>query len=76
MSWLNFRRIKGVIRLGYVQAIEQDKISLDRGQLPLTSDDLIINCSANGISREPLIPIWADKRITIIKIDANFLGNL
>jgi hypothetical protein len=62
---VELRRIKNVIRLGYVQAIRRDTISLDRGQLPLTSDDLIINCTASGISRKPLVPIWADKRINI-----------
>jgi hypothetical protein len=62
---VELRRIKNLIRLGYVQAIHRDEISLDRGQLPLTSGDLIINCSASGLSRKPLIPIWADKRINI-----------
>jgi hypothetical protein len=62
---VELRRVKNLIRLGYVQAIHQDKISLDRGQLPLTRDDLIINCSASGLSRKPLIPIWADERINI-----------
>ena len=62
---VQLRQVKNVVRLGYVKAIQRDKISLDRGQLPLTRDDLIINCSASGISRKPLIPIWADKRISI-----------
>ena len=51
--------------MGYVRTVHEDRIVLDRGQIPLTGDDLVINCTASGISRKPLIPIWADKRITV-----------
>jgi hypothetical protein len=57
-------RIRNVVRMGHVQAIQQDRIILDSGQIALTGDDLVINCTASGISRKPSAPIWTDKRIT------------
>ena len=38
---------------------------LDSGEIPLASNDLVIDCTASGISRTSLKPIWADKRITL-----------
>jgi hypothetical protein len=51
--------------LGHVESIQRDSIILERGRAPLSDDDLVVNCSASGISRKPLIPIWADGRISI-----------
>ena len=62
---VQLRRIKNVVRMGHVQAIQQDRIILDRGQITLTGDDLVINCTASSISRKPLAPIWTDKTITL-----------
>jgi hypothetical protein len=59
------RRIKNVVRLGYVQAVDSTRIVLDRGEIPLTSNTLVIDCSASGISRKPQVPIWSGNRINI-----------
>jgi hypothetical protein len=59
------RRIKGIVRLGYVRAVEETRVVLDRGTLPLSPDALVVDCSACGIPQRPLKPIWADKRITL-----------
>jgi hypothetical protein len=59
------KRIKKVVRMGHVQAIQQDQIILDGGQTGLTDDDLVINCTASGITRKPLAPVWTEKRITL-----------
>jgi len=59
------RRIKNVVRLGYVQAVESARIILDRGEAALTPSTLIVDCSASGISRKPPVPIWSGNRINI-----------
>jgi hypothetical protein len=59
------KRIKNVVRQGYVRAVESNRIVLDRGELPITSNSLVIDCSASGISRRPPIPVWSDNRINI-----------
>jgi len=59
------RRIKKVVRLGYVRSVESTRIVLDRGEIPLSSDTLVIDCSASGISRKPQVPVWSGNRITV-----------
>ncbi len=59
------RRIKQVVRLGYVRSVDSTRIVLDRGEMPLSSDTLVIDCSASGISRKPQIPVWSGNRINI-----------
>jgi hypothetical protein len=59
------RRIKNVVRMGYVRAVQNDRIVLDQGEIALTGDNLVIDCTASGISRKPPVPIWTDKRITL-----------
>ena len=59
------RRIRNVVRLGHVRDIQQRRITLDEGQIALTDDDLVIDCTASGISRKPLTSIWANKKINL-----------
>jgi hypothetical protein len=59
------RRIKQVVRLGYVRSVDSTRVVLDRGEMPLSSDTLVIDCSASGISRKPQIPIWSGNRINV-----------
>ena len=59
------RRIKNVIRLGYVQAVESSRIVLDGGEIPMAPNTLVIDCSASGISRKPQVPIWSGNRINV-----------
>lgn len=59
------RRIKNVIRLGHVQKIGQDTITLDQGQVPTSLQTLHIHCAARGLPRPPLRPIFEPGRITV-----------
>jgi hypothetical protein len=59
------RRIKNIVRQGYVRAVESTRIVLDRGEMPLTSNTLVIDCSASGISRKPPVPVWSGNRINV-----------
>ncbi|MDD2056657.1 NAD(P)/FAD-dependent oxidoreductase [Pseudomonas sp. GD03860] len=47
------RRISDVVRLGRVQAIESDRVILERGSLAGDPDALYIDCSASAV---PIIP--------------------
>ncbi len=58
------RRIKNVVRLGRVSAIERDKIALDRGDIPTTPKTLHIDCSARAIANVELKPIFQGDLIT------------
>jgi hypothetical protein len=45
--------------------VDSTRVVLDHGEMPLSSDTLVIDCSASGISRKPQIPIWSGNRINV-----------
>jgi NAD(P)-binding Rossmann-like domain len=59
------RRIEHVIRMGRVQRIEQDTISLDDGSVPAPPAALYIDCTANGLQRRSGKPVFDADRITL-----------
>lgn len=60
-----FRQIENVIRLGYVERIDPDVITLQQGTVPTTPRTLHIHCAAPGLSDKPPIAIWGDGTITL-----------
>lgn len=62
---LELRRIDNVIRLGRVQRIDPDRISLEGGTIPTGPDTLHIDCSADGLASRPAVPVFAGDRITL-----------
>jgi hypothetical protein len=59
------RRIRGVVRRGHVQKIEPDKIVLDQGDIETNSNTLHIDCTADGLERRPVVPVFDDDTITL-----------
>jgi hypothetical protein len=59
------RRIGDVVRLGHVTAIEPGRVSLDEGDLKVTDDALYIDCTAVGLGRGDVVPIFDDGHITL-----------
>lgn len=59
------RRIKNVVRLGYLRSADTARMVFDRGEVPLPPNPLLIDCSASGISRKPQVPIWSGNRINV-----------
>jgi hypothetical protein len=58
------KSIKGIVRLGRVQAIEPHRIVLERAELPTDPDVLYVDCSASAVQRRPLIKVFDGNRIT------------
>ena len=58
------RRIKNVIRMGRVSAIEPEKIVLDKGDITTTPNTLHIDCSARAIANFDMKPIFQGDLIT------------
>jgi hypothetical protein len=58
------RRIRGIVRLGHVTAVDAGEIHLERGSIPLPPGTLVVDCSAAGIPSVPAVPVWAGDRIT------------
>lgn len=59
------RRIEKVVRLGYVQTIGRDEITLDDGTIPTTPETLHIDCTAYGLERTPAVPVFDGEHITL-----------
>jgi hypothetical protein len=59
------RRIKGIVRLGYVRSIGESEIELDGGTIPTSTRTLHVDCSASGIPQRPTRPIFENGRITL-----------
>ncbi len=59
------RRITNVIRKGRVSRITGTTIELEGGTVERAADTLCINCTADGLEPRPVIPVFADGRITL-----------
>ncbi|MEM8500246.1 MAG: NAD(P)/FAD-dependent oxidoreductase [Pseudomonadota bacterium] len=58
------RRIKNIIRMGRVTALNNDKIILEHGVVPTASNIIHVDCSASAISNIEIKPIFAGHTIT------------
>jgi hypothetical protein len=59
------RSVEDVVRLGRVRHIARHEIALADGTVPTTPGTLHIDCTANGLHRAPLQPIFAPDRIVL-----------
>lgn len=59
------RQIEQVVRLGHVQTIARDSITLDQGQVATDARALHIHCASRGLPRRPLRPMFEPGRITV-----------
>lgn len=57
------RRVKRVVRLGRVLSIERERIVLERGELPTSERQVHVHCSAAGLPRGPVEPVFQAGRI-------------
>ncbi len=61
---VELRKIKHIIRLGRVQEIESNEITLENGTIPTFADNLHVDCSASAITNLKTKPIFQDSLIT------------
>ncbi|MBK7260426.1 MAG: NAD(P)/FAD-dependent oxidoreductase [Rubrivivax sp.] len=59
------RRIRNVVRLGRVQRIAPDRVTLEHGQLPVAPDTLFIDCTASAVEPRPTQPIFQGDQIVL-----------
>jgi len=58
------RRIKNIVRMGRVQSIETNKIILDKGTIPTSTNHIHVDCSASAISNLEMKPIFTSDVVT------------
>jgi hypothetical protein len=58
-------RIDAVVRLGYVERIEEDSIVLAHGTVRTDGNRLHVDCTAAGVPHRPAVPVFAGDRVTL-----------
>lgn len=59
------RRVTNVIRMGRVRRIAQTSIDLDDGSVETTPGTVHVDCTADGLERRPVVPVFDGHRITL-----------
>jgi NAD(P)-binding Rossmann-like domain len=59
------RRIKNVVRMGHVQAIEADTLVLDGGRVAIDASTLCIDCTASAVEPRAMQPIFQPSKIVL-----------
>jgi NAD(P)-binding Rossmann-like domain len=59
------RRIRDVVRMGRVRAIEPQRLLLEGGELATRPDTLYVDCTAIALARPPVVPVFQEQRITL-----------
>ncbi len=59
------RRIRNVVRRGRVKRIAVNEIVLAQGSLPTAPDMLFVDCSADGLEKRPVVPVFDGRSITL-----------
>jgi hypothetical protein len=62
------QRIKDIVRLGHVRAIEPTRIELEKGSVAADADTLYVDCSAGAIVPPPPLPVFEDGRINLLMV--------
>lgn len=66
------RSIENVVRLGHVRRVESGRLTLERGEVTIARDALVVHCAASGLQNPPLVPIWGSAAITLQPIRAGY----
>lgn len=66
------RSVERVVRLGHVRAVGSGRIELDRGEIAVDRDAVVVHCAAAGLQYPPLVPIWREEAITIQPVRTGF----
>ncbi|MEL6792029.1 MAG: NAD(P)/FAD-dependent oxidoreductase [Pseudomonadota bacterium] len=59
------RRVKNVIRMGYVQRVGVDEVVLDQGTIQATAKTVHVDCSACAVTKRPTVKVFDGDRITL-----------
>lgn len=59
------KSVQNVVRKGRVKRITKTRITLEKGSVATNAKTLHVNCSANGLSRRPVAPLFAPGQITL-----------
>jgi hypothetical protein len=77
------RRVKNVVRKGYLESASPTEMTLSKGTHPTPEDAVFIDCAADGLPKVPIVPVFNGNRITLQTVrmcqqvySAGFIGNV
>jgi len=77
------RRIKNVVRKGYLEAASPDEMKMQHGTHPTPEDAVFVDCAADGLPKVPMVPVFQGNRIVLQTVrmcqqvySAGFIGNV
>ena len=59
------RQIKNIVRMGRVVRIDAESIVLEQGSIPTNSEKLHVDCTADGLARREIRPVFDRDTITL-----------
>lgn len=59
------RGISDIVRLGRLRRITPEQLVLEGGIIPARPGTLYVDCSADGLEKRPVAPIFSDRKITL-----------
>lgn len=68
------QRIKNVIRMGRVQALEPNRMVLDKGNVTMEPDTLYIDCTASAVEPRAMPPIFSGNKIVLQLVRAPLIS--
>ncbi|MEM6709835.1 MAG: NAD(P)/FAD-dependent oxidoreductase [Pseudomonadota bacterium] len=70
MELEQLRRVTQIVRMGRVQQVSRSGLTLDDGVLPRGADTLFIDCTADGLTARPAVPVFAEGALTLQTVRA------
>lgn len=76
-------RIEDVVRLGRVRRLGHDAVELTEGKVAVRPNTLYVDCTADGLARRPVEPIFSEGKLTLQSVrtcqqvfSAAFIGHV
>jgi hypothetical protein len=60
------RRVRDVVRLGHVQSVTREVMTLTHGTIPMAANDVVVDCSACAVIPPPPLRIFEPGRINLL----------
>lgn len=77
------RRVKNIVRKGYLTAVSPSEMILTKGAHPTPADAVFVDCAADGLPKVPEVKVFDGDRITLQTVrmcqqvySAGFIGNV
>lgn len=77
------RRVKNVVRKGYLESVSPVEMKMQKGVHPTPADAIFVDCAADGLPKVPIVKVFNGNRITLQTVrmcqqvySAGFIGNV